>query len=118
MEPSSSATLLKSLLLVSDVRDEGSSDVMEDVGNLRRRPAAAHRSPLTPTKGTPAAIFRAAQTPSEEAHRSPPPATATGGGVEVEESCVQPGNREEHEEVRSEAGLIPLCLNLGSARRP
>lgn len=70
------------------MRDEGSSDVMEDVGNLRRRPAAAHRNPLTPTKQT-------------------PPATGTSGGVEVKESCVnslQPGNREEHEEVRWKTG--------------
>lgn len=80
---------------------------MGDVGNLRRRPAAAaeEKCPTSPPQiqtpeNKPAAVFKAAQAPPEEAHQRPE--------VRNEESCV--GNQEEHEEVSS-------CTSHGESRR-
>lgn len=82
---------------------------MEDVGNLRRRPAAAEKNPPAfPPKIHAAGMKPIAQ--MEEANRSPaPPAVAAqphatagvteaSGGLEVKESCM---NQEEQEEVRA-----------------
>lgn len=81
---------------------------MEDVGNLRRRPAAAaeQKPPTSPQIQTcenkPAAVFRAA--PEEEEVRQSPTLSAARE-VRLEESCL-----EEQEEVRS-------CTSRGESRR-
>lgn len=85
---------------------------MEDVGNLRRRPAAAEKNP--PNIHT-AGMKLIAQT--EEANQSPaPPAVAAqphATADDVKESCtksLEPGNQEEHEEVRACTWRQHSCL--------
>ncbi|XP_029693571.1 uncharacterized protein [Takifugu rubripes] len=96
---------------------------MEDVGNLRHRPAAAEKNPPTFAPKIHAAGMKpTAQT--EEANRSPAPPHVTAadgvaeasGGVEVK--SLEPGNQEEHEEVlgdeRPEGGDVSTGSRTGT----
>lgn len=81
----------------------GVNNVMEDVGNLRRRPAAAAEekpptsAPQIQTReNKPASVFRAAREEEEEEEAA---AAAAAREVQVKDSCTE--NQEEHKEVRA-----------------
>eukprot|EP00066_Takifugu_rubripes_P014065 XP_011603331.1 PREDICTED: uncharacterized protein LOC105416600 [Takifugu rubripes] len=107
----------------TDLSGDGVTDAMEDVGNLRHRPAAAEKNPPTFAPKIHAAGMKpTAQT--EEANRSPAPPHVTAadgvaeasGGVEVK--SLEPGNQEEHQEVlgdeRPEGGDVSTGSTTGT----
>ncbi|XP_056875096.1 uncharacterized protein LOC130517317 [Takifugu flavidus] len=89
----------------TDLSGDGVTDAMEDVGNLRRRPAAAEKNPPTFAPK----IHTAGMKPTAQTEEA-------SGGVEVK--SLEPGNQEEHEEVlgdeRPEGGDVSTGSRTGT----